>query len=703
MGYDEEQFKISANRKASAIWAIMCVILSCFYLGERVKGTISLTYLIIMILFAWIPYLIGYIQLKLKGPANEKYRNVIVFGFGLMYTFIMLTTNESMSFMYMLPIAGMLILYKDKKILTGLGVLNIVLIIASNVILHFKDPNVSQGQLAEAEIQLACVALCYIGFILATSHMTKSDNAMYDAVKSNLARILTTIEKVKDASTTIVDGVSVVRDLADENKQGALDVVNCMSDLTDNNNILGEKTMSSLDMTEDINSQVINVASLIDKMAGLINETSIHSKTSSDELSSVVESTNEMASLSSEVDKVLDDFRAQFSLVKQEIGTIEKITSQTNLLALNASIEAARAGETGKGFAVVADEIRDLSMGTKNSSNSILDALGHLEETALKMTESITKILELISDTQGKVSHVDESVAGITNDSVQLDEGIAVIDKAMKEVESSNKNLVDNMKQINDVMTLMTQNVLSSDNTTKIMLSKYEETATNVIHIEDVVNKLIEELGDGGFMGLKDIIPGMKASIYIANDKNKTEYTCVVTETGTNHLTFTQPVNASTPLDISDKNRKYSVSIVVHNSLYKWENVSLTGIHGSDKTSVKAALKDKPKVINRRKYPRLAIANSCSAKLDDNNNSIDGKMVDISANGFAFTTHSRDFKESKGKHISLTIKGFPPTENKVIEGVVIRISDHQNGDYLVGGRMLEDNRTIRDYVKEKLK
>ena len=701
MEYDEEQFKISANRKAAAIWTVMCVILSCFYFGEFAKGTVSLPYLIVMLIVVWVPCIIGYVQLKLKGLANEKYNNLIVTGFGLMYTFIMLTANESMAFMYMLPIAGMLILYKDKKIITGLGILNIILIIASNIILRIKEPEISQGQMAEAEIQLACVILCYVGFVLAINHMTKSDNSMFAAVKNNLERILTTIEKVKDASTSIVDGVSVVRDLADENKQGALDVVSCMSDLTDNNNVLGEKTMSSLDMTEDINSQVINVSSLVDKMAALINETATHSKTSSEELSSVVSSTNEMASLSSEVDKVLEDFREQFALVKQETGTIEKITSQTNLLALNASIEAARAGEAGKGFAVVADEIRDLSMGTKNSSNSILDALGHLEETANNMTDSITKMLELISDAQGKVNHVDESVAGITKDSVQLDEGIDVIDKAMKEAETSNQNLVDNMKQINDVMTIMTQNVLSSDKTTKIMLSKYDETATNVIHIEDVVSKLIEELGDGGFMGLKDVLPDMKASIYISNDRNKTEYTCVVVENVSNCLTFTQPLNSSTPLDISDKNRKYSINIVVHNALYKWENVSLTAVHGS--SNVKAVINDKAKVINRRKYPRLPISNSCSVKLNDSNNSINTHMIDISANGFAFLTSSRDFKDAKGKQLSVTINGFAPTENKVIDGIVIRVSDHHSGEYIVGCRMLEDNRAIRDYVKSKLK
>ena len=255
---------------------------------------------------------------------------------------------------------------------------------------------------------------------------------------------------MKEASSAIVDGVTVVRELADENKQGAIDVVDSMNKLSVNNTKMSEKAMSSLDMTEDINTQVENVALLITKMAGLINESADHAKKSSGELSAVVGATNEMADVSGEVERVLSEFKTEFEMVKKETGTIEKITSQTNLLALNASIEAARAGEAGKGFAVVADEIRDLSMGTKSSSNSILNALNHLEETAEKMTDSITKILQLITDAQGMVSHVDESVASISNESVELDDGIQVVEKAMQDVEAANRNFVDNMKQINE-------------------------------------------------------------------------------------------------------------------------------------------------------------------------------------------------------------------------------------------------------------
>ncbi|MDE6054604.1 MAG: PilZ domain-containing protein, partial [Lachnospiraceae bacterium] len=560
----------------------------------------------------------------------------------------------------------------------------------------------ADGHMLQMEMEMACTIMCYLGYVLAIDHLTKSDNAMIGAMNNNLDKVIHTVDKVKVASSAIVDGVTVVRELADENKQGAIDVVDSMNKLSANNTTMSEKAMSSLDMTEDINTQVENVASLVTKMADLINESATHAKTSSNELSAVVDATNEMADVSGEVEKVLNEFKTEFDMVKQETGTIEKITAQTNLLALNASIEAARAGEAGKGFAVVADEIRDLSMGTKNSSNSILNALNHLEETAEKMTDSITKILQLITDAQGMVSHVDESVASISNESAELDDGIQVVEKAMQDVETANRSLVENMKQINEVMEVMTQSVLDSEATTKVMLSKYEETANNVIHIEDVVGKLIEELGEGGFMGIKDITPGMKVSVFVAGDRSQKEYAAEVVDTTEHTISVGHIAQDNDVLDTQDKTKKYNLHIIVHNALYIWQNTSIEPVKNGERGVNTIHIKGNPKVVNRRKYPRLPITNNCQITIKDMNFSCDGKMIDISANGFAFTTTAREIREAKGKQISVAVSNFPILGGKALEGIIIRVSDH-DGEYLIGGRMYEDSKVLRDYVAERTK
>ena len=149
--------------------------------------------------------------------------------------------------------------------------------------------------------------------------------------------------------------------------------------------------MSSVDMTADINTQVQSVVTLIDDMVMLINESGTHANESSQELEKVMHTTNVIADLSSQVEKILGIFSNEFQMVKDETSTISGITSQTNLLALNASIEAARAGEAGRGFAVVAEQIRQLSTDTKSSSEQIMGALGNLQETSEKMTSSITQ------------------------------------------------------------------------------------------------------------------------------------------------------------------------------------------------------------------------------------------------------------------------------------------------------------------------
>ena len=93
-----------------------------------------------------------------------------------------------------------------------------------------------------------------------------------------------------------------------------------------------------------------------------------------------------------------------------------------------------------------------MSTETKSSSSQIEDALIHLEETSSKMTASIEETLKLIALTLEKVTITGENVGKITADSKQLGEHIQVIDNAMKDVEVSNHQLVDNMEQVSSIV-----------------------------------------------------------------------------------------------------------------------------------------------------------------------------------------------------------------------------------------------------------
>lgn len=569
----------------------------------------------------------------MKGFDTDQYKFNLVIGYGIFYTFVLCTTESPIAFTYILPVTSLLVLYKSIRFMVSCGIANSLIIVGGAAYRISQGFN-SASDMKNYQLELACIILCYICYVMSIRHLIESDGAMTDSIKADLHRVVTTVEQVKQACNTITNGITVVRELASENTHGATIVVDSLNRLSDHNSDLQSSTTSSNEMTSDIHAQVNHVAEMIEQMVSLTSTSVQHAKVSSEDLADLVTTTNTMASLSGEIEQTLQNFKSEFAMVKNETGVIENITSQTNLLALNASIEAARVGESGKGFAVVAEQIRTLSEETKSSSNQIRQALEHLEETSERMTASMEETLKLIQLTLTKVTQTGKSMTEIASDTNKIGENIQVIDHAMKEVEASNIHLVDNLNQVTDIVGDMTTCISDSNEINNRMLSKYDESANNINSIETVIESLMCELGIGGFMGTEDVQPGMKLSVALKDGKNY--YGEVLTR----------------------------------------ENNTLS--------------------ITLANAPKLTEVTECKLQV-----TIEGKLDNLSANGFAFLTHNNYFATHKGVDIRVKIHNFDLPQHDVLEGRVIRCSDNE-GLYIVGCQMPGDDFFIRDYVKSRL-
>lgn len=696
MDYNENEFKAKANIKARRIWLVFALLLSANYGSDVSQGGYPSTNYIIFLILCWVPFFAGDLLLRIRGKADDRYRYALVIGYGIFYTFLICTTDSPIAFTYILPVVSLLVLYKDRKFMVGCAIANIASVIVS-VFYHLVvlGQNTATDQ-KNYQLQVACLLLCYIGYIMSIRHLIESDGALTDSIKADLKRVVTTVEQVKTASNTIMDGITVVRELATENKHGSDIVVDGMNKLTDNNDQLQSRTASSQEMTGDINSQVQNVASMINDMVSLTAESGKHAKTSSVDLESLVQTAGTMADLSNEVEHILDAFKAEFETVKQETGTIDSISSQTNLLALNASIEAARAGEAGKGFSVVAEQIRKLSTETKDSSGQISEALSRLDEISGKMTSSIEETLKLIQATLEKVTQTGENVNKITQDSSLLGEHIQTIDSAMKEVESSNRQLVENMEQVSSIVETMTTCISDSDETSKRMLSKYEESASNINNIENVIQELMCELGIGGFMGLDDIHAGMKAKVILPKHLERMEYHGEVRSVAENSISL---ILSDDPQLNGSETCK--VQVTVDNVLYCWDQAQIQADTASGSHVYALQLSARPEIKNRRKYPRADVSNPCTITLKDSDTTFSGQLDNISANGFAFLIRDPFFMNHKHADVAIDIQNFALSDQSHLEGHVIRCSDDE-GVYIVGCQMPEDNYAIRNYVDSLL-
>ena len=694
--YDESFFITKANKRGGVTWFILMIIVSVYYGIKVGTGKLDVGYFFMFFTVGWLSFIISKVLLKVKGEDNKNYKWMLGIGYLLFYSVIAWTSLDQVSYVFILPLLSILILYKDPKFIKVMMWITLFILFSSNMYKGLVKGMMDFVSSEECALEFAVVICCYVCTNMAIKHLVESDGALTASIKGNLARVVKTVEQVKIASNEVVDGVTVVRELADENKAGADEVVKDMRVLSDNNDVLNEKTVSSVDMTNVIDDQVRNVAGLMEQVVELINASVEHADTSAKDLVEVVDTTNKMSELSKEVENILADFKEEFNGVKDETSTIDGITSQTNLLALNASIEAARAGEAGKGFAVVADEIRNLSNGTKESSGSIMQALSRLEETSAKMMDSIAQTIELIQLNIEKVSNVNRSVTKITNDAATLGENIKIVDSAVKEVETSNKTLTDNMNQVGAVMNDMTESINKAELTTRTMLSKYESSAKSAMDIEDVVGKLMEELGVGGFMGVQDVRSGMKISISNVNGVKK-EYSGEVVERKGNELYITVDEKDSELFDKKDKHTRCNFNIVVDNVLYYWENISIRHSKAAESGEYKLYIESNPQVHNRRKYPRMPIANACTIKFENDDKTYNGRMVNVSANGFAFSVRDNVFASQKGRNVQLDVKDFAVIGNKPLTGCVIRSSNNE-GEFIVGCRMPEDSEPIKEYV-----
>ena len=694
MTYDENVFKEKANRKARKIWIVFAVLLSANYGSDASGGVYPTTSYLIFLALCWLPLIFGEVLLRVKGWATELYRYDLVIGYGIFYTFVICTTASPIAFTYILPVTSLLVLYKNRKFMINCGIVNSLIIVGAAVYRYMLGFN-SASDMKNYQLQLSCIILCYICYVMSIRHLNESDGAMTDSIKADLHRVVTTVEQVKTSSNTILDGITVVRELASENKHGSDMVMLGMNELTDNNHMLQDRTTSSTQMTSDIRAQVENVVALISEMVSLVGKTESHSSVSAKDLQSLVSTATTMSELSTELENVLQNFQQEFGMVKQETGTIEKITNQTNLLALNASIEAARAGEAGKGFAVVADQIRTLSTETHASSGQIREALSRLDATSAKMTASIEETLKLIQVTLEKVTHTGENVNQIASDSAQLGRHIQVVDNAIKEVESSNTQLVSNMEQVSNIVETITGCIAHSSQTSERMLSKYEETASNINTIEDVMENMMCDLGIGGFMGIEDIQPGMKIDLKVAG-QGDTEYLGELIEQIPEGLL----VSCQKELALTDT-ASCTLQITAGNILYCWDKAVISPAPEKGAHAFKIIINTRPRINNRRKYPRMDLNNACTIKFKNSDTEYAATMDNISANGYAFLATDNIFTQSKNASITVTIHDFALPDHNVLEGRIIRCSD-DNGLFIVGCQMPEDNFYILEYVEKNL-
>ena len=528
------------------------------------------------------------------------------------------------------------------------------------------------------------------------------DDALGEAIRtiqSNTLGLATIVTQITSATQELAAVSESFKHISGEMSDAMADTETAVTSIIDNTNTQADST---LDMT----TKIAAIADAIDKIVSNVNALNASAEKVRACNASAEKIIQELIVHSEESGQAIEQVRQQTELTNQstqQIRTatelIADISAQTNLLALNASIEAARAGDAGKGFAVVAEQIRALSTETKTSSSEIQSALDRLAVISDKMLSSIGETLSLIQVTLDKIKQTSESISLITSDSTQIEDHIHIIDTAIKDVESANKQLVSNMSQVSDIVDTMTECITNSRDISSRIVSKYDESATNINTMENTIQALMCELGVGGFMGIEDIKTGMKASAILKGTHGENvEYHGTIKTHNDNSITL----ELEKALPAVNSAIECDMLVTVENVIYHWENAKIAADKKASATTGIVTITTRPQILNRRKYPRIDMNNHCTITVKGTDETFEGKLDNLSANGFAFLSKDRFFSNNKGKIITVSIDNFDLPAHSVLEGQIIRCSDN-DGIYIVGCQMPEDNYYIMEYVEQMIR
>jgi len=191
----------------------------------------------------------------------------------------------------------------------------------------------------------------------------------------------------------------------------------------------------------------------------------------------------------------------------------------------------------------------------------------------------------------------------------------------------------------------------------------------------------------------------MKISVMLQNNSRKGEFLGEVTECDEKEVIARIDDEEIALVDKKDKHVLCQLRIVVDNVLYCWEDIEIHPDKQGEKGIYRMVILTNPKVYNRRKYPRMPLSNRCTITMRGTEEKFQAKMVNISANGFAFAVRDEYFANCKGKDLSLTIIDFPVLDGASLTGHIIRSSNNE-GEYVVGCRMPQDSECIREYVSK---
>ena len=222
---------------------------------------------------------------------------------------------------------------------------------------------------------------------------------------------------------------------------------------------------------EDQSASVTQVSAAVQEMVANIGSISANISKAAGSFDELKSNAGDGKGSINHVQDLVNKLSLQSDSLLEANNVIDNIASQTNLLAMNAAIEAAHAGESGKGFSVVAEEIRKLAEDSSEQSKTIAAGL----KTTISSIKSIADA----------TSVADSAFDSVTAQISSLTQLVSSIDIAMHEQNEGSRQVLDGLRDIENVTTNIRDGAVEMNNGTDVILKEITRLSSVSQHVQD--------------------------------------------------------------------------------------------------------------------------------------------------------------------------------------------------------------------------
>lgn len=480
-----------ANAVAMNCHCLVCSIMSVAYFVEFLKGDRTLLYVLVTIVLAMAPVAGEFISYK-KMHDTKMIKHFVGIGYAILYTFVMFTTNNHFTFVYVIPMLIAITVYNDFKyslpIEVGMVIVNVV-----QLVMFFQKGIYTKADMASVGIQFFVIVLI-CGIQLYTSMVTERLNqwklaeikAEHEKTEELLMRIMDTSDKMTQQIAESAQKTASLGESMQAMKES-------MEEVNSGSNDTAEAVQSQLNQTEEIQAMVEQVEKGTENIIDSMNQNKEAIAQGNANVGILVKQAEETVESGKKVTEELSQLDTYMSQMNSILDIINSITSQTSLLALNASIEAARAGDAGRGFAVVASEISQMAQQTKDSTVQISQLIENVSNAIQMVVEVSSSMISMIESQNETTEKTAESFTVIEKNSDNVYGHSNELAAYVTKLADANKKIIDSISTISAIseeVAAHASDTLSATESNNVIV---EELAALSGQIETLAQELKEQ------------------------------------------------------------------------------------------------------------------------------------------------------------------------------------------------------------------